>query len=94
MSEELNEQLRPILQKRLKPGTRIVSHRFLLGDWKPEKTETVMDRGSNWNGQAAGTLRARRRKRLRSPLGSCASRARERRILIRGAPTPPTEAAD
>jgi uncharacterized protein (TIGR03000 family) len=46
LGEELNEQLRPILQKRLKPGTRIVSHRFLLGDWKPEKTETVMDRGS------------------------------------------------
>jgi cyclopropane fatty-acyl-phospholipid synthase-like methyltransferase len=46
LGDELNEQLRPILQKRLKPGTRIVSHRFLMGDWKPEKTETVMDRGS------------------------------------------------
>jgi tRNA G37 N-methylase Trm5 len=36
----LNEKLRPkILQ--LKPGTRIVSHAFDMGDWKPEKTETI-----------------------------------------------------
>jgi uncharacterized protein (TIGR03000 family) len=41
LADSLNEQLRPILQKRLKPGTRIVSHRFLMGDWKPEKTEEV-----------------------------------------------------
>jgi SAM-dependent methyltransferase len=25
----------------LKPGTRIVSHAFDMGDWKPEKTDTV-----------------------------------------------------
>ena len=41
MSDELNERLMPILQKQLKPGARIVSHRFLMGDWKPEKTVTV-----------------------------------------------------
>ena len=41
LADELNEQLRPILQKTLKPGSRIVSHRFLMGDWKPEKTETI-----------------------------------------------------
>jgi uncharacterized protein (TIGR03000 family) len=41
LADELNEQLRPILQKVLKPGTRIVSHRFLMGDWKPEKTKKV-----------------------------------------------------
>ncbi len=41
MSNELNERLMPILQKQLKPGARIVSHRFLMGDWKPEKTVTV-----------------------------------------------------
>jgi uncharacterized protein (TIGR03000 family) len=40
LSDDLNEQLRPILQKKLKPGTRIVSHRFLMGKWEPEKTET------------------------------------------------------
>src|SRR5262249_16654475 len=34
LGEELNEQLRPLLQKALKPGSRIVSHRFTMGDWK------------------------------------------------------------
>jgi uncharacterized protein (TIGR03000 family) len=41
MSDELNNQLRPILQKQLKPGSRIVSHRFTMGEWKPDKTEEV-----------------------------------------------------
>jgi hypothetical protein len=27
--------------KELKPGTRIVSHAFDMGDWKPEQTLTV-----------------------------------------------------
>jgi len=35
---ELNVKLRPQLFKQLKPGTRIVSHAFDMGDWKPEKT--------------------------------------------------------
>jgi uncharacterized protein (TIGR03000 family) len=42
MSEELNRSLRPILQKQLKPGARIVSHRFTMGDWKPLKTDTIV----------------------------------------------------
>ncbi len=37
----LNLKLRPKLMKELKPGTRIVSHAFDMGDWTPEKTETV-----------------------------------------------------
>lgn len=36
----INLKLRPTLLK-LKPGTRIVSHAFDMGDWKPERTETV-----------------------------------------------------
>jgi uncharacterized protein (TIGR03000 family) len=44
MSDDLNLRLRPILQKTLKPGSRIVSHRFTMGDWKPLKTITVTDR--------------------------------------------------
>jgi len=39
---ELNLKLRPKLQK-LKPGTRIVSHDFDMGDWKPDKHITVTD---------------------------------------------------
>lgn len=39
MGDDINVRLRPILQKTLKPGSRIVSHRFLMGDWKPTRTE-------------------------------------------------------
>jgi len=41
MGNEFDLLLRPILEKELKPGTRIVSHRFTMGDWKPEKTEKL-----------------------------------------------------
>jgi uncharacterized protein (TIGR03000 family) len=43
MGNELNLALRPILWKLLKPGTRVVSHRFTMGDWKPNQTITVTD---------------------------------------------------
>jgi ribosomal protein L11 methylase PrmA len=33
----LNVKLMPKLMRELKPGTRIVSHAFDMGDWKPEK---------------------------------------------------------
>lgn len=34
---ELNLKLRPRLWAELRPGTRIVSHQFDMGDWVPEK---------------------------------------------------------
>ncbi|CAN5190684.1 hypothetical protein BH23BAC2_BH23BAC2_06710 [soil metagenome] len=37
----LNEKLRPILLKQLKPGTRVVSHAFEMGDWEPEVKKEV-----------------------------------------------------
>ncbi len=37
MGEDINLRLRPILQKSLKPGSRVVSHRFRMGDWEPTK---------------------------------------------------------
>ncbi len=37
----VNRTLMPKLLRDLKPGTRIVSQTFGMGDWKPEKTETV-----------------------------------------------------
>jgi SAM-dependent methyltransferase len=36
LSNSINQRILPILQRQLKPGTRIVSHRFDMGDWKPE----------------------------------------------------------
>lgn len=38
-----NLRLRPILTKQLKPGSRIVTHSFSMGDWTPEKSETFKD---------------------------------------------------
>jgi uncharacterized protein (TIGR03000 family) len=41
MGEEFDLLLRPILWKQLKIGTRIVSHRFVMGDWPPDRTIPV-----------------------------------------------------
>ncbi len=38
-----NAALRPILTRQLKPGARIVSHSFKMGDWPPEKSESISD---------------------------------------------------
>jgi tRNA G37 N-methylase Trm5 len=41
----VNEKLKPRLLSELKPGTRVVSHSFEMGeDWKPEKTVEVNGR--------------------------------------------------
>jgi predicted RNA methylase len=36
-----NLELRAMLTRELKPGARIVSHKFAMGDWTPEKTEII-----------------------------------------------------
>jgi SAM-dependent methyltransferase len=38
---DLNLKLRPKLLRDLKPGTRVVSHAFSMGDWKPERTAEI-----------------------------------------------------
>jgi SAM-dependent methyltransferase len=38
---DVNLRLRPKLLKDLKPGARVVSHSFHMGDWKPDKDEVV-----------------------------------------------------
>lgn len=38
-----NLKLRPMLTRQLRPGSRVVSHAFSMGDWKPEKVETFTD---------------------------------------------------
>ena len=37
----VNMQLRPKLLAELKPGTRVVSHAFDMGDWKPAATQKI-----------------------------------------------------
>lgn len=39
--ESLNLKLRPKLLEQLKPGSRVVSNTFSMGDWVPDKTESV-----------------------------------------------------
>src|SRR5216683_5979196 len=38
---EINLKLRPKLLRELQPGTRLVSNTFDMGDWKPEKEQTL-----------------------------------------------------
>ncbi|WP_142848482.1 class I SAM-dependent methyltransferase [Telmatospirillum sp. J64-1] len=37
----VNVQLRPRILEELRPGTRVVSHQFDMGDWEPDQSETV-----------------------------------------------------
>lgn len=40
-----NDKLRPILEKQLKKGARVVAHDFEVGGWHADKTEVVEDDG-------------------------------------------------
>jgi SAM-dependent methyltransferase len=41
MLPEFNAKLRPILDRQLKPGTRVVSHDYEIQGWVPDKVEMV-----------------------------------------------------
>ena len=41
LSLKLNIKLRPRILKAMKPGTRVLSNEFNMGDWLPDKTERV-----------------------------------------------------
>ncbi|MFC1694192.1 SAM-dependent methyltransferase [Candidatus Latescibacterota bacterium] len=43
---EVNLRLRPRLLRYLKPGTRVVSHNYHMGDWEPDQTTEV---NMEWN---------------------------------------------
>jgi SAM-dependent methyltransferase len=45
---EVNLMVRPNLWRQLRPGSRVVSHDFDMGDWKPLKTEEIKEAGSGW----------------------------------------------
>jgi len=68
---DVNLELRPKLLRDLKPGTRIVSHSFDMGDWKPDKEVQV--NGSRlyyWVVPGSSTAPERRRFTLLSPAAS------------------------
>ena len=43
LSPEFNLKLRPKLLRELKPGSRVVSHDFDMGDWRPDRVLEVRD---------------------------------------------------
>jgi SAM-dependent methyltransferase len=43
LSPTVNAKLEPKLRKELRPGTRIVSHQFPIGDWAPEQSVRADD---------------------------------------------------
>ena len=38
---DINIKLKPKLLEQLKPGTRVVSHNYDMGDWNPEEMKTI-----------------------------------------------------
>ncbi len=40
-----NDKVRPILEKQLRKGARVVAHDFEFRSWQPERTETIDDDG-------------------------------------------------
>jgi uncharacterized protein (TIGR03000 family) len=46
MGDEFDMLIRPILWRQLRVGARIVSHRFVMGDWPPDTTIYVDDGGN------------------------------------------------
>jgi len=45
---DINLKLRPRLLETLRPGTRIVSHDFTMGDWKPDRVVSVQKNIYYW----------------------------------------------
>jgi SAM-dependent methyltransferase len=45
MSDAINERLRPKLLRELRRGARIVSYRFRMGDWAPDRRSVVVADG-------------------------------------------------
>ena len=47
--DELNRRLRPQLFAQVKPGTRIVSHAFRMGEWEPDAERTLKIKGTSYD---------------------------------------------
>jgi SAM-dependent methyltransferase len=59
---DVNLRLRPKLLRELRPGTRIVSHNYDMGDWLPEQRRTIEVAGTEhvvygWTVPPPGTAR-------------------------------------
>jgi SAM-dependent methyltransferase len=47
LSPQVNRRLESKLKRELRPGTRIVSHQFGIGDWAPDKTIRTVEDGTS-----------------------------------------------
>jgi hypothetical protein len=54
-----NLRLRSAILRQLKPGSRVVSHDFGMGDWKPDRVDRITD--------SMGLLRTLYLWRIREP---------------------------
>ena len=43
LSDSVNRRLEPKLRRELRPGARIVSHQFRIGEWAPDETIRAED---------------------------------------------------
>jgi len=66
--DEINLKLRPSLLA-LKPGTRVLSNTFRMGDWEPDVTETARSGCANWCSLYLWIVPARVDGAWRSPEG-------------------------
>jgi SAM-dependent methyltransferase len=66
--DEINLKLRPSLLA-LKPGTRVLSNTFRMGDWEPDATETSRSGCANWCALYLWIVPARVEGAWRSPEG-------------------------
>jgi SAM-dependent methyltransferase len=49
---ETNRKLLPKILAEMKPGTRVVAHRFAVGDWPPDR-QIVVDAAEDWSSTSA-----------------------------------------
>ncbi|MGH9944470.1 MAG: SAM-dependent methyltransferase [Pyrinomonadaceae bacterium] len=61
LSDRINLLLRPKLLRELRPGARILSHDFRMGDWQPEQTVKVPWHGNLYRTVYLWTVPARKR---------------------------------
>jgi hypothetical protein len=49
VGNDFGAKLEPVLRKTLKPGSRVVSHRFKLGDWEPDVEKKITAKNNYGN---------------------------------------------
>lgn len=77
--DEINVKLRPSLLA-LKPGTRVLSNTFRMGDWEPDATEPARSDCANWCWLYLWIVPARVEGTWRSPEGDLVLKQRYQKV--------------